>query len=389
MRINASKVAKFLAAALLTAAGAAGCVKFSPATTDKTDSTPRRVEFPTPIVSPVTKADAGTDTEANTDEGVANLEEYGFGVFGLWYPDEFSGWESTPGAAVHIDGDGFFYDGGAGSRAKGGTWISDPAHYWLPMGKMAFAAWSPYDIKESEETTLSYGATGLTIKDFDTQNGERDLMYSERVYDKTSSQGSNPTYDGIDLVFHHALAALKFTTNAEIDRSSGWGKGDGSGTATPTVTTVTLTSIELWGFDRKGNFSENVDETTPLTYASAPQWSDVGTRYTEDDPLVIELDEMSAYIIPQQIPSEAKIRIYYTVQIGDNPPLPSVSQPLSLSGSKITGTEDILASWDMGKRYVYHITVTSAVMIRFSVDITPWHEGTDSGTGGGDTDITD
>ena len=383
MRINASKAAKLLASALLTVAGAVGCVKFSPSTQDPSESSPRRIEFPTPIVSPVTKADAGTDTEANTDEGVANLEEYGFGVFGLWYRDEFTGWESTPGAATHIDGDEFFYDPDTGDQSKDGAWVSDPAHYWLPIGKMAFAAWSPYSIKESEDETLSYGASGLTIKNFDTQNGERDLMYSERVYDKTSSRGSNPTYDGIDLVFHHALAALKFTTNAEVDRSSGWGKGDDSGTATPTVTTVTLTSIELWGFDRKGNFSENIDESTPLTYASAPQWSDVSTRYTEDDPLVIQLDDMSAYIIPQTIPSEAKIRIYYTVQIGDNPPLPSVSQPLSLSGSKISGTEDVLASWEMSKRYIYHITITSAVMIRFSVDIPPWHENDDTSAGGG------
>lgn len=385
MRINASKAVKFLVAAILTAAGAAGCVKFSPSTTNPTDSTPRQIEFPTPIVSPVTKADTDADAKAGNDEAIANLEEYGFGVFGLWYPDtsEFSGWESTPGAAVHIDGDGFFYDGGAGSRAKGGTWISDPAHYWLPMGKMAFAAWSPYNVKESADETLSYGASGLTIKDFDTRNGERDLMYSERVYNKTApSRGDNPDYDGIDLVFHHALAALKFKTNAEVDSSSDWGKGDGNTGSTEVVTKVTLTSIELWGFDRKGNFSENIDETAPLTYASDPQWSDVSTRYTEDDPLVIELDDMSAYIIPQPIPSEAKIRIYYTVQIGDNPPLPSVSEALSLSGKKISGTEDVLASWDMAKRYVYHITITSAVMIRFSVDITPWNENNDTSSGG-------
>ena len=376
MRINASKVAKFLAAAIMAAAGGSGCVKFSPAAGSTADSAPRRIEFPTPVVSPVTKADASTRS--------AYPEDDSFGVYGLWYPDEsaFTGWESTTGAATHIDGDEFFYDMQTGSADKSGAWISSPAHYWLPSGRMAFAAWSPYSIKQSPDETLSYGAKGLSVKNFDTGNGERDLMYSERVYDKTSSRGSNPTYDGIDLVFHHALAALKFTTDAEVDRSSGWGKGEGDGSSTETVTKVTLTRIELWGFDRKGSFSENVDETTPLTYAPAPQWSDVGTRYTEDDPLVIELDEMSAYIIPQQIPSGAKIRIYYTVQIGDNPVLPSVSDALSLSGKKISGTEDVLSSWDMAKRYVYHITITSAVMIRFSVDITPWHEVSDTGTGG-------
>lgn len=378
MRINASDTAKLLAAAIMAAAGGSGCVKFSPATGSPADSAPRRIEFPTPVVSPVTKADDSTRSGYPEDDS--------FGVYGLWYPDEsaFTGWESTTGAATHIDGDEFFYDMQTGSADKSGAWISSPAHYWLPAGRMAFAAWSPYSIKQSTDETLSYGAKGLSVKNFDTGNGERDLMYSERVCDKTSSRGSNPTYDGIDIVFHHALAALKFTTDAEVDRSSGWGKGEGDGSSTETVTKVTLTRIELWGFDRKGSFSENVDETTPLSYASSPQWSDVSTLYTEEDPLVIELDEMSAYIIPQAIPSGAKIRIYYTVQIGDNPVLPSVSDALSLSGKKISGTEDVLASWDMAKRYVYHITITSAVMIRFSVDITPWHENDDTGTGGGE-----
>lgn len=378
MRINASEATRILAAALLAAAGAAGCVKFSPAVKPETaDGTPGRIEFPTPIVSPVTKAVA--------DNAATYPEDGSFGVFGLWYPDGsgFSGWESTSGAATHIDGDEFFYDMLTGDPDKGGAWISSPAHYWLPTGKMAFAAWSPFSIKESAGEKLSYGAAGLKVENFDTQNGERDLMYSARVYDRTSSRGGNPAYDGIDLVFHHTLAALKFTTDAEIDGSGGKGTGDAG--KTEAVTKVTLTRIELWGFDRKGSFSENVDESVPLTYASSPQWSEVGTRYTEDDPLVLELDDdMSAYIIPQQIPSEAKIRISYTVQIGDNPPLPAVSDALDLSGKKISGTEDILASWDMAKRYVYKITVTSAIMIRFSVDITPWHENDDTGNGGGE-----
>lgn len=384
MRINASKTAKLLTAAIITAAGASGCVKFSsPSDNRPADSTPRRIEFPTPIVSPATKADSYNSATYPVESS--------FGVYGLWYPDEstFSGWESTTGSAIHIDGDKFFYNGDIGDPNKGGAWVSDPAHYWLPKGRMAFAAWSPFSIKESTDEILSYGSKGLTIENFNTGNGERDLMYSERVYDKTSSRGSDPTYDGIDIVFHHALAALHFHTEDNTDRSSGLEKDSGDSDATArAVTKVTLTGIELWGFDRKGNFCENVDETSPLTYSSSPQWSDVGTRYTEDEPLVIDIDDnMNAYIIPQAIPSEAKIRIHYTVKIGDNPALPSVSDALSLSGNKISGTEEVLASWDMAKRYIYHITITSAIMIRFNVDITPWHDNADTGDNGntGDT----
>lgn len=381
MRINAFKTFRLLAVALLAVAGATGCVKFSsPAGNGVQDSTLVRISFPTPIVSPVTKADASSSEPTYP-------EDESFGIYGLWYPNEsnFAGWESTTGAAMHIDGDEFFYDGGIGDPDKGGAWISDPVHYWLPLGRMAFAAWSPYSIKESTNEKLSYGAAGLAVKDFDSGNGgRRDLMYSERVYDRTSSRGSNPTYSGIDLVFHHALAALKFTTDAAVDGSRNWGRGDGNTGSQDVVTVVTLTRIELWGFDRKGSFSENVDETAPLTYSSAPQWSDVGTRYTENAPLSIVLDDdMTAYIIPQQIPPEAKIRIYYTVKIGNNPELPAVSEALSLSGKKISGTEDVLASWDMAKRYVYKISITSAIMIRFSVDVTPWHDSNDTGNGGG------
>ena len=196
-------------------------------------------------------------------------------------------------------------------------------------------------------------------------------MWSERVCDKSSSQGANGSYDGIDLVFHHALAALSFTS-AESGTSTGESSGNEG-----LKTRIAITKIVLWGFKRQGTFSENISDPDDPIYKSSPQWSDLGTPYTRQDSLVVNSNGMTAYIIPQEITSEAKMKVYYTVQLGDNPPLPVVSAPVSLAGNTISGTSDILSEWKMGTRYNYSISISGSVMIRFSVDIRQWEGQSD------------
>lgn len=363
------------------AAAAAGCMKIAPSQVQPSgDAEQSAIVFPSPIVNPATKAGAASP-------GTAYPEDESFGVFGIWYRDgAFSGWNAD-GTVSYIDGVEFFFDKDIddGTPGKGG-WVSDPAYYWVPTGKMSFAAWSPFSVKEEYSQKygtaagdyFSYGATGLEIKEFSTggtgksgSTANCDLMWSERVCDKSSSQGANGSYDGIDLVFHHALAALSFTS-----AESGTSTGESSGNEGLT-TKIAITKIVLWGFNRQGTFSENISDPDNPTYKSSPRWSDLGTPYTRQDSLVVNSNGMTAYIIPQEITSEAKMKVYYTVQLGDNPPLPVVSDPVSLAGNAISGTSDILSEWKMGTRYNYSISVSGSIMIRFSVDIRQWEEQSD------------
>lgn len=340
---------------------AAGCMKYSadPACQEGGNLP---ISFSAPVVSTITKADASC---------AAYPESSSFGVYALYCPDgNFAGWENTSGAKPYIDGAEFRYDGALDDATPGkGGWVSDPPYYWPTAGKMTFAAWSPYSVKKTYGPGFSYGKTGLSIEGFTTGPKDGvDLMYSERVYDKSSSLGANSVHDGIDIVFHHALAALSFRAASSV-----------SGV------TVDITKIMIWGISRKGDFHENVRETatSPSTYVSEPVWTDVTDKYTDSDPLVVDWS-MSSYsgggkvspshdmfIIPQAISDGARMKVYYTVKVGDSSPVPAVSQEVELSGRKTVSQEAVLDEWKMAHRYVYTLRL-GLQPIRFSVDVSPW-----------------
>lgn len=339
----------------LLALSLAGCGKTDPGLVEPEVGV-RRIDFPTPLVSAATRA---------ATDNVAYPENSTFGVFGLHYPDEnFAGWENTPEATLYIPGVEFMYESGIDDATPGsGAWISEPEYYWMKTGQMSFAAWSPFRAKNAG--TLTYGAKGLSIDGFNCgANGDMDLMYSERVYDKTSSAGTNPTYDGIDIVFHHALACLKFKMAYSSDFSSQ------ASSSKPAK--IEISRIILWGFNRKGNFLENVDERTPTKYSSSPAWNELSDQYTLEDCLVVKGDDLSTFIIPQEITADAKLKVYYTVQVGESNPVPAVSPTISLSGNKIKDTDTEIAEWKMAKRYVYTLTFSTLYPIKFSVDVMPW-----------------
>lgn len=339
----------------LLALSLAGCGKAYPEVVEP-EVSDRRIDFPTPLVSAATRA---------ATDNVDYPESSTFGVFGLYYLEgDFAGWEKTEKSSLYIPGAEFKFDKGIDDSTQGaGAWISDPEYYWIHRGKMTFAAWSPFRAKNAG--TLTYGAAGLNVDGFDTgANGDMDLMYSERVYDKSSSEGSNSKYDGIDIVFHHALASLKFKTASDF-----------SSQASTQPAKISVSRIVIWGLCRQGNFNENVDEINPSRYVSNPGWSDRSLAYTKDDPLVISGDALEAFIIPQRISDDAALKVYYTVQVGNSNPVPAVSPEISLSGNKRKDTGTEIEEWNMATRYVYTLTFSNLYPIKFSVDVSPWGGG--------------
>lgn len=343
----------------LLALSLAGCGKADPGLVEPEVSV-RRIDFPTPLVSAATRA---------ATDNVDYPETSTFGVFGLYYRDgDFTGWESS-GASLYIPGAEFKFDKSVDDSSEGtGAWISKPEYYWLKSGKMTFAAWSPYRAKYAG--TLTYGATGLKIDNFNSgANGDMDLMYSERVYDKSSSDGENAKYDGIDIVFHHALAGLKFKTASDF-----------SSQASTQPAKVTVSRILIWGLYRQGNFNEGVDETTnPSQYTSSPKWKGLSSdyTYTKDDPLVVSGTDLETFIIPQEISENAVLKVYYSVQVGNSNPVPAVSPEISLAGNKRKDNDSEIKKWDMATRYVYTLTFSNVYPIKFSVDVYSWEGGLD------------
>lgn len=339
----------------------ASCTRITPASPDT--GAPREITLAQPLVAPSTKAFAGEmPLNYSTDES--------FGVFALYYPSgNFSGWESTPGAFPYIDGAEFSYDSSIDDTSEGsGAWSATPGYYWPKGGKMTFAAWSPYRAKN--DGTISYGKAGLQIKDFTTADKgseQYDLLYSKRVYDKADCSGTSTQYDGIDLLFSHALSSLHFTACSSVSTAN-----------------IRISKIVIYDIYKSGDFNEKVDETTPSTYSSTPVWTfDGKAKYTEASPLVVYEDNSGiaapvlplqgstplavglALPIPQDIAS-AKMKVYYNVQLGSAEPVPTVSQALVLGSGTVT-------KWDRQKRYTYNL-ILGAQQIRFDVNVRGWSD---------------
>lgn len=346
---------------------ASGCTKLQPhLDSGKGDSYPEPGEHPIsiscPLVAPSTKAWAGEmPLNYSTDES--------FGVYALYYPTgNFAGWETTPGSMTYIDGAEFSYDSSIDDSSEGsGAWSATPGYYWPKGGKMTFAAWSPYRAKN--DGTISYGPTGLQLTDFTTADKgseQYDLLYSERVYDKVDCSGNSVQYDGIDLLFRHALTSLNFTACSSVSTA-----------------TIRISKIVIYDIYKSGDFSENVSETNPSTYSSSPAWTLGSAQYTEASPLVVYENNSGtaapalplqgstplavgfALPIPQDITS-AKMKVYYNIQLGSAEPVPTVSQALELSSGTVT-------QWNRQTRYTYNL-ILGAQQIRFSVNVRGWSD---------------
>ncbi len=325
----------------------------------------QKISIPCPLVTPATKALAGEmPLNYSTDES--------FGVYALYYPTgNFSGWNNTPGSMIYIDGAEFSYDSSIDDSSTGsGAWSATPGYYWPKGGKMTFAAWSPYRAKNNG--TISYGQAGLQITKFTTADKgseQYDLLYSERVYDKADCSGTSTQYDGIDLLFSHALSSLHFTACSSVSTAN-----------------IRISKIVIYDIYKTGDFNENISETNPnpSTYSSTPVWTfDGKAKYTEASPLVVYEDNSGtaalvlplqgstplavglALPIPQDI-SSAKMKVYYNVQLGSAEPVPTVSQALVLGSGTVT-------KWERQKRYTYNL-ILGAQQIRFSVNVRGWSD---------------
>ena len=320
----------------------------------------QKISIPCPLVTPATKALAGEmPLNYSTDES--------FGVYALYYPTgNFNGWESTTGSTIYIDGAEFSYKSSINDATEGsGAWSAD--YYWPKGGKMTFAAWSPYRAKN--DGAISYGQAGLQITNFTTADKgseQYDLLYSKRVYDKADCSGTSTQYDGIDLLFSHALSSLHFTACSSVSTAN-----------------IRISKIVIYDIYKTGDFNENISKTNPSTYSSSPAWTfDIG-KYTEDSPLVVYEDNSGiaapvlplqgstplavgfALPIPQNIAS-AKMKVYYNVQLGSAEPVPTVSQALELGSGTVT-------LWKIQTRYTYNL-ILGAQQIRFSVNVRGWND---------------
>ena len=323
-----------------------------------TSRTDNPIVFNSPIVNAQTRA-----AQPGEQVGPYKISE-SFHVYGVWSKSNLETWGA---ATKYMDTDVRYKE--ISTDIKQNYWASDVTYYWPKVGKLSFAAYSPAECSG----TKSYGPTGLTIEDFEiegTTANQYDLMYSERSLNRTSiSQlGSSvtPTYNsGVDIQFKHALSSIKFYAKTGENYSN---------------TTIRIKKIEISGTKYKGTFTENV--TDGSTYSSTPRWDvlsdltpnnyvayedETGITINTSDKLVRSNDVI---LLPQDLPDDAKFIITYTIQSQGSIEIPQ------------TATQNIkalTATWEMGKRYTYTISIGLNNIIYFSPEVDNWENINASG----------
>jgi len=357
--------------ALIAAMSLAALVSCTKNETAPSVTEQQEITFASPIMSPATKA----ATEIADNFPIEN----DFAVFAHYYE---SGYTTLAEGIQYMNNVQVKYGATPGTH---GSWGSNPAYYWPKVGSLTFAAYAPY-----MATGATYDATGIQFSDYkiaDSAENQVDLLFSERAYDQTSADQTdpNPYYYGVQINFLHALSSIKFKVAMD-----------------PTLAASTLdyefvvTKIDVLNAYSQGDFDQKLadgkDEETPV--AASEDWTDYknetnyvaysdaeGISLTDDTAkgTVTGSNATNLILLPQKMKhgsaadatDEVKVKVTYKMrhkEMKADEYITTVSE-VSLNSSATVN------EWLRGKRYVYTLTL-GLEEIRFAPKVEPWVEQT-------------
>lgn len=251
-----------------------------------------------------------------------------------------------------------------------GTWRSTNNYYWPKNGKLTFSAYYP----ANADVTVD-AVTGIAIKDYTIADATNqvDLMYSDRVFDRVSSTqtDANKDYDGVDLVFNHALSAADFSVKTAADYGTD---------------AIKIKSVEIVGALSKGNFAEGYktgkDESHVAKWSNLSNVATYTVSATEVYPKYIEKKNDSdkdseqigatCILLPQTFSDDIKVVVSYAIKYVDGTEDKYLDQvaEFPLKGTTDTNNKEIYG-WEMGKWYHYTLTFTLDT-IYFAPSVKDW-----------------
>lgn len=255
------------------------------------------------------------------------------------------------------------------------AWNYDITKYWIPGARYSFTAFAPYAGNVGTTGNISNGtvtqtgtATGPSISITGYNSGRvtsgtpfdarcEDLLFATHIRDNTI--GSD--YSSVPLQFNHLLSCLSFKIRNATSND---------------ITSVK--DINLTGLLYKCNININNSIVTTIpanvTAGESESWfagNDlVGTSQNPFLPKgMSEEQSKDLYdcsditVLPQTVYGK-NIKIKFTVHY---------SNGSSTDYTGDLGSIDAIASWEMGKKYKYNITISSKDII-FQVSEIPWIE---------------
>lgn len=344
----------------------------------------KAISFSSPVVGATTKASADLTYGLITGDYPTGQN---FSVW-AWYDDNTD--TNIKGVKYMSDIEVAWANYDHNDETENGAWDPVTPYYWPKNGNLDFDAYSPRDIQGLNgcEVTCT-AANGLVISNYTvptvlenkhvdppTPGEQIDVLFSTRSENKTSSIGSANKYEGVDIVFNHALSAIRFN----VAQAGNYAPG-----------TITLESIKVNAYN-KGTFNQNITSTaawTPVENSTADYPVLALTGYDNSIALATKEEEtitktpyesITALMLPQEFNDDfaASITITYFIKNGDETPLKQ-THTFDLGDAKnqngVDENEDVVpvASWDMGKIYTYNITI-GLQDIYFAPIVQDWDE---------------
>ena len=251
-----------------------------------------------------------------------------------------------------------------------GAWVSADKYYWPKQGVLTFDAYSPNGLSGSVDATAAAGITVTNHVVSTDLASQQDFLYATRAKNKTSStDGTNATYDGVDIAFNHALAVVKFTakTNADYHKT----------------TTIKIKEISIQSIKNQGTFNQNENGSPAAAAWSAWDGTAEYVALTADDyEHSVEITSSSTditgcstvIVLPQDLKAGTqKLHIDYYLQTNA-----TGAQPIPQTADLYFHHAEPLADgnkWAMGKRYTYNIVI-GLDEIYFAPSVAEWSDVT-------------
>lgn len=319
-----------------------------------------------PVVANATKADYITNSSI-APSGDPKSSTFKFAVY-AWYTDgaKMTSSTTTATATAYMSDVEVSYKPTHNDDTEGeGGWSPATTYYWPKNGYLSFDAYAP-SAASSDGTFSPNVEKGLQIANYTVKDLEQqyDLLYSTRTLNKSkSTDGTNTTYDGVDIAFHHALSAIEVTAKTDKNYSDA----------------IKLKTITILNAYSKGTFNQNM---TNATTEGTAKWSDHGTEesyvlFSGDQALSTTALTSStspaisnAILLPQSFthtPNKVSIKVDYSIKHGSS----YLDQTDTFDLSATTVSSVAQTDWEMGKRYTYNF-IFSLDEVYFAPKVDDW-----------------
>lgn len=255
------------------------------------------------------------------------------------------------------------------------AWNYDITKYWIPGARYSFTAFAPYAGNVGTAGNISNGtvtqtgtATGPSISITGYNSGRvtsgtpfdarcEDLLFASHIRDNTTSSD----YSSVPLHFNHLLSCLSFKIR------------NATSTDIKSVENISLTGLQYKANINVSNITATVIPTAETVGESEGFFAGIDLTGTAENPFLPKgmseeqskdlFDCTDLTALPQTIYGK-EIKIKFTVRY---------SNGSSTDYTGNLGSIDAIASWEMGKKYKYNITISSKDII-FQVSEIPWIE---------------